>query len=44
MRVLFFAALASLLIMGLIYELDHGLAKGKLTLPEKPKLTAPNGR
>lgn len=34
MRVIFFAALASFLLMALIYELDHGLARGKVTVPE----------
>ena len=33
MRILFFLVLASAFIIGLIYELDHGLARGKVTIP-----------
>ncbi len=38
MRVLFFLVLASAFIIGLIYELDHGLARGTVTMPEAPEL------
>lgn len=37
MRILFYIILASAFIIGLIFELDHGLARGKLTVPETPQ-------
>ena len=44
MRILFFGVLASALIIGLIYELDHGLARGKVTLPPTPSLESARPR
>ncbi len=37
MRIFIYLVVASALIIGLIFELDHGLARGKLTMPEAQK-------
>ena len=34
MRIFIYFVLASAFIIGLIYELDHGLTRGRFTVPE----------